>query len=146
MKRIISNTSQKKTVLVGGCFDIIHFGHIKFLKEAKKQGNFLIVALESDEYIKKYKKREPVHNQKQRAMILSSIKFVDQVINLPLMTSDKEYFDLVKRIKPSVIAITKGDSQLENKIKQAKQVRAQLKIVSDFIKGFSTKRIIQAFE
>ena len=46
----------KKIVLVGGCFDLIHYGHLKFLEAAKEQGDFLIVALESDEFIKKHKR------------------------------------------------------------------------------------------
>ena len=43
--------SEKKTVLVGGCFDILHIGHVRFLQAAKKQGDILIVVLESDEFI-----------------------------------------------------------------------------------------------
>nr|WP_236682642.1 adenylyltransferase/cytidyltransferase family protein [Rickettsia felis] len=43
-------------VLVGGCFDLLHYGHIEFLRKAKKQGKYLIVALEPDETIIKYKK------------------------------------------------------------------------------------------
>ena len=49
-----SNKNRKK-VLVGGCFDILHFGHIRFLQEAKKLGDILIVALESDENVKRLK-------------------------------------------------------------------------------------------
>ena len=52
-----------KIVLVGGCFDLLHYGHIEFLKNAKKQGEYLIVALEPDEAIVNYKKRQPIHNQ-----------------------------------------------------------------------------------
>ncbi len=58
-----------KIVLVGGCFDVLHYGHLEFLHEAKKQGKYLIVALEPDETIIKYKKRKPIHNQLQRAKI-----------------------------------------------------------------------------
>src|SRR6266403_2209747 len=53
----------KKIVLVGGCFDIIHFGHIQFLQKAKEAGDYLIVALEPDERIINYKKRTPIHTQ-----------------------------------------------------------------------------------
>ena len=42
----------KKTVLVGGCFDVFHFGHLQFLNSAKEQGDYLIVILEPDEVIK----------------------------------------------------------------------------------------------
>jgi cytidyltransferase-related domain len=132
----------KKTVLVGGCFDIFHYGHFKFLSQAKKQGDFLIVALESDEFIKKNKRKEPVHNQEERAEILSSLNMVDLVIKLPLFSSYNDYFQMVKLIKPKVIAVTEGDIQLENKKKQAKEVGAEVKIVTPLVKKYSTRRIL----
>jgi len=45
----------KKIVLVGGCFDLLHYGHVRFLEEAKKLGNHLVVALESDENVRRVK-------------------------------------------------------------------------------------------
>lgn len=143
IKEIIPKISPKKTVLVGGCFDLLHYGHLQFLRNAKKTGNFLIVALESDDFIKTHKDRTSIHNQNQRAEILGSLDFVDLVIKLPFFKSDKEYSNLVKIIKPKVIAVTVGDSQIKNKKKQAKQVGAEVKIVSDLIEDFSTKEIIK---
>ena len=56
-----------KKVLVGGCFDFIHFGHISFLKQAKASGDYLIVALESDENVRLAKgDARPIHTQEQR--------------------------------------------------------------------------------
>lgn len=145
LKKNISEISEKKIVLIGGCFDLFHFGHLTFLRKAKKKGDFLIVALESDEFIKKYKKRDPIHLQEQRAEILASINYVDLVVKLPLLKSDKEYFNLVRMIKPSVIAVTEGDKQLENKKKQAKLVGAKIKVVSSLVKNLSSKEIIKKF-
>src|SRR3989344_5466470 len=108
MRRKKSITSGK--VLVGGCFDLIHFGHIHFLKKAKAMGDYLVVALESDANVRKLKgKGRPVHNQGQRRQMLKAISFVDQVIALPKMKSDEDYRALVKRVSPKVIAVTKGD-------------------------------------
>ncbi len=146
IRYINSKNSRKKIVLVGGCFDVLHYGHLVFLKKAKGQGDFLIVLLESDEFIKKYKKRSPIHTQNQRAEILSSVKYVDNVIKIPLLNSDEEYEIIVKKIKPTVIAVSEGDSQIENKTRQAESVGGKLIIVSNFIKGFSSKKIIKAFE
>jgi len=143
INKVIPKISDKKTVLVGGCFDLFHFGHLTFLQNSKKAGDFLIVALESDEFIKKYKKRTPIHSQNQRAEILSSIIYVDLVVKLPLLKSDKEYYDLVKLVKPSIIAITDGDSQVGNKRKQATMVGAKLKVVANLLNNFSTNRIIK---
>ncbi len=138
---ILPLITKKNKVLVGGCFDVFHYGHLTFLKNAKREGDFLIVALESDEFIKKHKKRDPIHNQNQRAEILSANIFVDMVVVLPLLKSNEEYFHLVKLIKPSVIATTEGDPQLDNKKRQAQTVSGQVKVVTRQLPHFASSRI-----
>lgn len=133
----------KKVVLVGGCFDLFHFGHLEFLKAAKKQGNYLVVAIDPDEFIRDKKGREPVHTQKQRAQILKSLKFVDKVICLPYLKTYEDYLFLVTKIKPSVIAVTKNDPQLKNKQKQAKTIGAKVKVVTPLLKNFSSTQILK---
>ena len=135
----------KKTVLVGGCFDLIHFGHLKFLEAAKEQGDFLIVALESDEFIKKHKKKLPVHRQSERAEILANLNMIDLIILLPLFKTNNDYSDLVKKVSPNIIAVTVGDQQLENKKKQAIEVGAEVKEVITNLKNFSTRNIAKVF-
>ncbi|HEX7542786.1 MAG TPA: adenylyltransferase/cytidyltransferase family protein [Patescibacteria group bacterium] len=135
----------KKVVLVGGCFDLIHYGHLKFLEKAKEQGDFLIVALESDEFIKKYKRKLPVHQQTERAEILSNLNMVNLIVLLPFFRTNDNYFDLVKKISPSIIAVTEGDKQLENKRKQAKEIGAEVKEVVTNLKNFSTRNIAKVF-
>ncbi len=141
-KQIFEN---KKVVLVGGCFDLIHFGHLKFLEKAKEQGNFLAVALESDEFIKKNKRKLPVHQQSERAEILSNLNMVDLIVLLPFFRTNNNYFELVKKISPSIIAVTEGDKQLENKKKQAKEVGAEVREVVTNLKNFSTRNIAKVF-
>ncbi|GAB4218880.1 MAG: hypothetical protein Fur009_2230 [Candidatus Microgenomates bacterium] len=136
----------KNIVLVGGCFDILHYGHLRFLEKAKQRGDFLIILLESDEFIKKYKNRVSIHNQDERAQILASLDMVDLVVKLPFLNSDNDYFEIVKLIKPKVIAITKGDKQLKNKQKQALMIGAKVKIVTPLLKKFSTTKIAQFFK
>lgn len=115
------------TVLVGGCFDVLHFGHISFLKTAKSYGDILIVALESDKNVAQRKgKKRPIHSQKQRAAMLSELRCVDSVITLPYMKSDADYDAFVQSINPNIIATTKGDPLKNNKQRQAKQVGAVL--------------------
>jgi len=133
----------KKVVLIGGCFDLLHYGHLQFIKSAKKAGNFLVVALEPDEFIKKNKKRQPIHSQNQRAEILLSLKAVDKVIKLPIMNNSEDYLQLIKKVKPAVVAITKNDPQEQNKRRQAQAVGAKLKIVTPLIKSFSTTKVLQ---
>lgn len=141
-KQIFKN---KKTVLVGGCFDLIHFGHLKFLEAAKKEGDFLIVALESDEFIKNHKRKLQVHHQNERGEILANMNMVDMIILLPFFQKNEEYFELVKKISPSIIAVTEGDKQLENKRKQAKLIGAEVKIVVSNLDNFSTRNIAKVF-
>ncbi len=117
----------KKVVLVGGCFDLLHFGHISFLKQAKTLGNFLVIALESDENVRRTKgEARPIHTQAQRKEMLESLSFVDEVIALPSMHTDEDYFKLVRKIKPAVIAVTDGDSAKVKKMEQANEVGAAL--------------------
>lgn len=141
IKSIFKN---KKTVLVGGCFDLLHYGHYTFLKKAKEVGDYLMVALESDEFIVKQKKRKPVHSQRERAEILSELNCIDMVIMLPYLSSDKEYESFVKKICPSIIAVTKGDPQIENKRRQAMLVGGRLQIVAPVLEDYSTQKIIKA--
>lgn len=134
---------KKKKVVVGGCFDILHIGHIRFLKQAKKRGDILIVLLESDEFIKKKKKRQPFHTQKERVEILAGLEDIDYIIPLPLLNSDDDYLRLVKIIKPQIIAVTENDSQIENKKKQAKVIKAKVEVVIPYDKGPSTTSILK---
>ncbi len=133
-----------KTVLVGGCFDILHIGHITFLEKAKEQGDILVVLLESDEVIRKSKgKDRPINNQEDRAKILLALKYVDRVIPLPYMKTDREYDELVEKIKPDIIATTFGDPGISHKIRQAKKLGIELKIVTNMIKDSSTTNLIK---
>jgi FAD synthetase len=138
---VFTMNQNKKIVLVGGCFDIIHFGHIQFLQKAKEAGNYLIVALEPDERITHYKNRSPIHTQKERAHNLLALRCVDEIIMLPLLNGFDDYLKLVQNIKPHVIAITNNDPQLANKQKQADAIGAQLVIVTDMIEDFSSSAI-----
>jgi len=145
LEKSIPVLKNKKTVLVGGCFDLIHYGHLKFLEAAKEQGDFLIIALESDEFIKKHKRKLQVHHQYERAEILSNLIMVDLVVLLPFFKTNEEYFELVKKIHPGIIAVTEGDKQLENKKKQAKLVGAEVREVVTNLKNFSTRNIVKIF-
>ena len=120
----------KKIVLVGGCFDLLHFWHIHFLKQAKALGDYLIVALESDKNVQRMKgDARPIHTQAQRKEMLDALSFVDEVIPLPPMHNDKDYFELVRKIKPAIIAVTEGDSAIVKKSYQASEVGAKLVVI-----------------
>src|SRR4030042_5956692 len=122
-----SKKEKAKVVLVGGCFDMLHYGHIHFLKKARALGNYLVVALESDKNIKRLKgKKRPIHDQNQRREMLESLHFVDQVRVLADKSNDKDDEKLVKIVNPQLIAVTSGDPIIEKKRKQAEEVGASL--------------------
>ena len=135
-------TEGKIIILAGGVFDILHIGHIKFLEAAKKRGDVLFVLLESDENVKKIKgKDRPINSQTDRALILSALKFVDYVVILNEMKTNKDYDNLIIKIKPDIIATTKKSPQEIHNIRQAKLVNAKVALVINRISDKSTSRL-----
>ena len=137
-----ANDKQRK-VLVGGCFDIIHIGHIKFLTRAKALGDKLIVALESDGNVRRLKgDRRPINSQDDRAQILAHIGEVDFILKLPDMNNFDEYKLMVEKIKPDIIALTAEDKYSEQKREQAQMIGALFKIIDKF-ETYSTSKLAQ---
>lgn len=134
-------TDATHKVLVGGCFDLLHYGHLNFLKSAKNQGECLIIALESDESIKASKGRPPIHTQQQRAEILAELECVDHILLLPPLNGYEDYSNLVQELNPEILAVTQGDPQTENKQKQADLIGASLVIVNNLLDGLSSSII-----
>lgn len=144
---IITSSSLKQKgeqiILCGGCFDILHIGHIRFLEEAKKLGGKLFILLESDRKVKELKgENRPIFKQADRAHALSSLQDADVIIMLPFFSNDGEYRQLVVKIKPDFIAVTQNDPNILKKQKQAKSTRAQLKIIP-FVKSLSSSKLAQ---
>ncbi len=134
----------KTIVLAGGCFDILHYGHIVFLKEAKKRGNTLFVLLESDESVKKRKgEKRPINSQISRAGTLSKLGLVDYIVMLSGVTKDEEYDRIMFQIKPAVVAQTAGDPNSAQRKKQCEMVGAKLISVTKSVKGASTTKILE---
>ncbi len=133
----------KRIVLVGGCFDLVHIGHITFFEEAKKQGERVIVLLESDEAIKKNKgHKRPINSQEIRAKILAALSIVDAIILLEPHMTNEDYDALVFAIKPAIIATTRGDVSRHHKERQAKQIGAKVVDVTTQISDKSTTKLI----
>ena len=136
--------NKEEIVLVGGCFDILHLGHITFLEKAKKLGKNLVILLESDENIKKLKgENRPINGQINRAKMLTKLKMVDYVIMLPKLKNNQDYTDLIKKISPKIIAVSGQDEKLDNKKQQAKLVGAKIVEVTKRLKKYSTSEIIR---
>lgn len=130
----------EKIILSGGCFDILHIGHIKFLQSAKKLGGKLFIFLESDEKVSLLKgNHRPVFGQKERALTLASLNAVDCIITLPYFNRDNQYGDLLKEIAPDFIAVTENDPILKKKTLQARSIKAKIKVIPFFASLSSSK-------
>lgn len=111
IKKIAENlhNQNKKIVFTNGCFDILHRGHIEYLKEAKKLGDVLIIGLNSDNSVKKIKgDNRPINSEEDRAEILSQLKPVDFVV---IFNEDTPY-ELIKSIVPDIL-VKGGDWKIE---------------------------------
>lgn len=138
--------ASQKIVLAGGCFDILHIGHIEFLEKSKQAGDVLILLLESDKAIKLLKgNKRPINPQDDRAKVLSAIVFVDFVVTLPKPFKTSDYKKLVSEITPDIIAVTEGDPNLANKKLQAKEVGGIVKTILKKIPEHSTTKLLDYF-
>lgn len=127
--------NNKKIVFTNGCFDIIHIGHIRYLKEAKKLGDILIVGLNSDNSVSSLKPNRPIIPESQRAEVLSSLEMVDYVV----IFNEKTPYELIKRIKPHVLV--KGGDWKKEDIIGADLVSEVYSL--PFYEGYSTSDIIK---
>ena len=126
-----------KTVFVNGCFDVLHVGHIRLLEFAKSQGDLLIVALDTDEKVKKAKGHDrPYNTLEVRKEVIESIKHVDLVLDFD---SDDALINLFNTLKPDVRVLGsdwQGKKIVgEDCIKDVKYFRR--------VDGYSTTKILQ---
>jgi FAD synthetase len=95
-------------VMATGTFDILHLGHIYFLKEAKKLGDTLAVVVATDSTVRKLK-HEPVNPEQIRLDLIKELKIVDQAY----LGHEKDIYEILKEIKPDIIAL--GYDQIHDK-------------------------------
>jgi len=107
----------KKLVFTNGCFDLLHIGHIRYLRKAKSLGDYLVVGLNSDRSVRKIKgEKRPIMPEKERAEILSSLWFVDYVVIFQEETPKR----IIKALKPDYLV--KGADWGMEQIVGAKEV------------------------
>jgi rfaE bifunctional protein nucleotidyltransferase chain/domain len=125
----------KKLVFTNGCFDIIHAGHIRYLKEAKALGDILIVGLNSDKSVSAIKPGRPVNPQDQRAEVLSSLEMLDYVT----LFDEETPYELIKLLQPDILV--KGGDWKKEDIVGSDIARQTFSL--PYIKGISTTEIIE---
>ena len=101
--------SGKKVVFTNGCYDLLHVGHIRLLQSARKKGDVLIVAINSDTSVRRIKgEKRPLINQKERAETLSGLECVDVVT----VFNEDDPFNIIKDILPDIL-VKGGDWPLD---------------------------------
>ncbi|HHH84418.1 MAG TPA: D-glycero-beta-D-manno-heptose 1-phosphate adenylyltransferase [Firmicutes bacterium] len=87
----------KKLTFTNGCFDVLHIGHVRYLKEAASLGDALLVGLNSDASVRRLKGPErPVNSQEERAEMLLALRFVDYVV----IFDEETPLDLIREVQP----------------------------------------------
>lgn len=130
---------KNKIVFTNGCFDIIHLGHIRYLKKAKMLGDILIVAINSDESVKRLKgEKRPINNEKDRLEMLAELNFIDYVI---LFSEDTPY-NIIRAIKPDIL-VKGGDYSPEEVVGKdiVESYGGNVEII-DLVEGKSTTNIL----
>jgi FAD synthetase len=147
-------------VMATGTFDILHLGHIYFLKEAKKLGDTLIVVVATDSTVRKLK-HEPVNPEQIRLDLIKELKIVDQAY----LGHEKDIYEILKEIKPDIITIgydqIHNEKTIEKELKKrninAKVIRLQeykggsdlegtRKIISKIISAYEIQKTIERIE
>lgn len=124
-------------VFTNGCFDIIHRGHIEYLKQSALLGNKLIVGINSDASVKKLKgKYRPINKQEDRVEVLKAIRYVDEVF---VFNEDTPY-ELIKKIKPDII--TKGGDYKQEDVIGRDIAKV---IIIPYVPKYSTTNIVNTF-
>ena len=102
---------RKRIVFTNGCFDILHVGHIRYLRKAKSLGDILVVGLNTDRSVRLIKgEKRPIVPQEERAEVLASLEFVDYVV----LFDEPDPFTLIGKVKPHILV--KGADWTKDKI------------------------------
>ena len=133
----------KTTVFTNGCFDILHVGHTRYLKESARFGDVLIIGLNSDLSVKRLKgQTRPINNESDRAELLAELSFVDYVVIFEEDTPEC----LLDEIKPDIY--TKGADYTLDTLPEAKTVLKNGGKVEfiNLVEGKSTTNVIKKIE
>ncbi len=139
-KKFLEENAGKKIVFTNGCFDILHIGHVRYLQEARRQGDLLIVGLNSDQSVKRLKgNSRPINKELDRKELLENLRMVDHVV---IFSEDTPY-ELIKKIRPKVL-VKGGDWEVSQIVgydvvlSYGGEVKSLL-----FVDGYSTTNTIE---
>ncbi len=131
-------------VMASGTFDLLHLGHIYYLKQAKKLGDTLAVVVATDKTVRKLK-HEPINPEKIRRNLVKELEVVDEAH----LGHEEDMYEIVEEIKPDIIAIGYDQIHDEKKIKKElkkRNINAEIVRLKEYKGGSDlegTRRIIQ---
>lgn len=130
----------KTVVFTNGCFDLLHIGHVRYLKEARALGDILVVGINSDDSVKRLKgPTRPIQNESDRAEILSSLGAVDFTVIFTEDTPAK----LIEKVRPDIL-VKGGDWKPEQIVGSDFVMSYGGKVLSlQFVEGRSTTKLIE---
>jgi len=139
-KMIELQKQNKKFVFTNGCFDLLHPGHVLYLKDTKKLGDYLILALNTDASVHRLKgESRPIFSENERAEILSGLECVDFVC----FFDDDTPFEIINYLKPDVLA-KGGDYSLDSIVgRDIVEANGGKVVVIPFVENKSTTNIVQ---
>ena len=132
-------SQNKKIVTTNGVFDILHFGHVRYLEEAKKLGDALIVGVNTDKSVKENKgDKRPINDEKSRLGVLAALESTDYIF----LFDEKDPSNCLNKIKPN-IHVKAGDYKLSQIIeKNAVEKNGGKVVILNMKKAYSTTGII----
>jgi D-beta-D-heptose 7-phosphate kinase/D-beta-D-heptose 1-phosphate adenosyltransferase len=131
---------RQKIVFTNGCFDVLHYGHVHYLAQARQLGDLLVVGLNSDASVRRLKgESRPVNPEQARAFVLAALEMVDYVC---LFEEDTPY-ELIAAVQPDVL-VKGGDYAVDNIVgSDIVKGRNGDVVVLPFVEGFSSSSIIE---
>ena len=133
----------KKIAFTNGCFDLLHYGHVRYLEKAKSANRVLIVGVNSDSSVRRIKGTgRPINDEKSRAAVLAALVSVDYVV----IFHEDTPLDLIRSLVPDILI--KGADWKGKKVVGAEVVQAvggKIELVP-YLSGFSTTSIIKAID
>ena len=135
IKDLLSRCKDKSIVFTNGCFDLLHLGHLTYLKQASELGDVLIVGLNSDSSVRMIKgEKRPILNEMNRSSIIGALEFVDYVI----IFDEGTPLNILSKIKPQTL-VKGGDYSVDQVV--GSEFANEVKILP-FIQGHSSTSII----
>ena len=141
LENIKESHKNKKIGFCSGVFDLMHKGHLNFIKQARMACDILVVAVNSDFYVTEIKKTFTIIDQDTRMQLIDSLKFVDYV----LLLDPGKRLEIVKMLKPNVITLPDNHDTQEKVLNEFKSLGIEINIIL-YTKDVSTTEIKKAFK